>query len=54
MMPLLLEIVGNKCIEIVYGIINFQINLTFLMKPLFYMTKNSRQNFKYLQNEKSF
>ena len=53
-MPLLLEIVGNMCIAIVYGITNFQVDLIFLIKPLFYMTKNSRQNFKYLQNEKSF
>ena len=34
--------------------ISFEINLIFLIKPFFYMTKKSRQKFKYLQNEKSF
>ena len=30
--------------------INFEINLIFLTKPFFYMTKISRQKFKYLEN----
>ena len=34
--------------------INFEITLIFLIKPFFCMTKNSRQKFKYLENEKSF
>ena len=32
---------------------NLRINLIFLIKSLFYMTKKSRQKFKYLGNEKS-
>ena len=34
-------------------VVNFEINLTFLIKRLFYMTKNSRQKFEYLENKKS-
>ena len=33
---------------------NFEINLVFLIKSFFYMTKISRQKLKYLENEKSF
>ena len=36
------------------GIINFEINLTFLIKSFFYMTEKSRQKIKYLQNERNF
>ena len=32
----------------------FGINLIFLIKPFFHMTKNSRQKFQYLEKEKSF
>ena len=32
----------------------FEINLIFQIKPFFYMTKKSRQKFKYLEKEKSF
>ena len=32
---------------------NFEINLTFLIKMFLYMTKNSRQKLKYFENEKS-
>ena len=46
---LLLETRGNVCIAVVYfpscNVINFEINLIFLIKPFFYMTKNSRQKF---------
>ena len=35
-------------------IINFEINLIFLIKLFFYLTKMSRQKFKYLEIEKSF
>ena len=35
-------------------VINFEINLIFLIKPFFYMTKKSRQKFKYFENGKSF
>ena len=55
---LLLEILGSMCIAIVCfpgcGIINFEISLIFLIKPFFYLTKKSRQKFKYLDNKKSF
>ena len=34
--------------------INFKINLSLLIKPFLYMTKNLGQEFKYLKNEKSF
>ena len=33
---------------------NFEINLIFLIKPFFNMTKKSRQKLKYLEKEKSF
>ena len=35
-------------------VINFEINPISLIRPFFYITKMSRQKFKYLQNEKSF
>ena len=35
-------------------IINFEINLVFLIKPFFYITKKSRQKFKYVENERAF
>ena len=54
---LLLEILGNMFIALVWfpgcDIINFEINLIFLIKLFFYMSKNSRQKFKYLKNDKS-
>ena len=57
-LSLLLEILGNMCIAIVCwpgcDVINFKINLIFLIKPFLYMTKKSRQNLKFLKNEKSF
>ena len=34
-----------------YDVINFEINLIFLMKPFVNVIKNSRQKFKYLENE---
>ena len=47
-----------NCIAIISfpgcDVINFEINLICLIKPFFYKTKNSRQKFKYLENEKSF
>ena len=56
-LSLLLEILGNMCIAIVckpgYDVINFEIN-RILIKPFLYMTKKSRQNLKYLDNEKRF
>ena len=57
-LPLILEMLVNMCIAIVCypgcNVIDFQINLIFLIKPFLYMTKKSRQKSKYLQNEKSF
>ena len=57
-LPLLLEIFGNMCITIVsepvWDVIEFEINLIFLIKPFRYITKKSRQKLKYLDNEKSF
>ena len=46
------------CIAIVYflsyDLKNYEMNITFLIKPFFYMIKMSCQKFKYLENEKSF
>ena len=57
-LPLLLEIFGNMCIVIIWypvcDIINFEIKHSFLIKPFFYITKNSGQKCKYLKNKKSF
>ena len=57
-LSLLLDILINMCIAVVCfpgcDIINFEINIIFLIKPLFYMTKRPRQKFKYLKNKKSF
>ena len=49
-LPLLLEILDN----IGCDVINFEINLIFLIKLLLYINKKSRQKLKYLENEKSF
>ena len=55
---LLLEIFGTMYIAIVcftcFEVVNFEINLTFLIKLFFYMTKNANQKFKYLENQKRF
>ena len=57
-LPLLLEILGNICIIIACiegsDVMNFQINLIFLIEPFFYMTKKAGQIVKYLESEKSF
>ena len=54
---LLLEILDNMYIAIVCtpgcDVINFEINLIFLIKPFFYMTKKSRQKLKHVENETS-
>ena len=34
--------------------INYETKLIFLITPFFYMTKKSRQKFKYLENENGF
>ena len=48
---ILFELYGS---EAGCGVINFEINLVFQIKPFFYMTKKSRQKFKYLENKTSF
>ena len=57
-LPLLLEILVKMCTENVCqpgcDVIGFEINLIFLIKPFSYMTKELRQKFKYLENEKTF
>ena len=57
-LPFLFEILGNICIAVVCfpgcHVIIFDILVLFLIKPFFYITKNSRQKFKYLENKKSF
>ena len=37
-----------------FDVINFEINLTFQIRLIFYMAQKSKQKFKYLENEKSF
>ena len=57
-LSLLLVILCNMCIATVYwpgcDVISFEINLIFLIKSFFYLTKKSRQKCKYLKNEKTF
>ena len=54
---LLLDILGSMCISIVCipdcDMINFEINLLFLIKPFFCITKESQQKFNYLEGERS-
>ena len=53
-LSLLFEILANVCITICflgYNVIDFEINIIFLIKPFLYMSKKSRQKFKYLVNE---
>ena len=57
-LTLLLEILGNMCTAIiccpVCDVINFQTNLSLLIKPFFLINKKSKQIYKYLKNEKNF
>ena len=57
-LPSRLEILDNMGISIVcfpgFDIKNFEINLIFVIKPFYYMTKKSRQKFKYLENKKNY
>ena len=54
---LLLEILANMSIVIicfsVSHVINFEISLSLLIKPVSYMTHKPGQKVKYLKNEKS-
>ena len=58
LIALLLEILGNASIAIACfsgcDVINFEINLVFLIKPFFYMTKKSRQNSNILRTKRDF
>ena len=52
---LLLKILGNMCIYLrSCDVIKLEINLIFLVKPFFGVTKTSRQKLKYLQKKKRF
>ena len=55
---LLLELLGNVFIWNYFfpgcDVINFEINLVFLIKPFFLRNQRSRQKFKYLEKEKIF
>ena len=42
------------CIATICDAINFEINLSFLIKAFSYMIKNSEEKFKYLKNKTSF
>ena len=61
-LPLLLEILGNKCIVIVCSpgcdVVHFEINFIFLIKPFFYMTKNQNKSWEQKEvlkrNKKAF
>ena len=57
-LPLLLEILGNMCTAIAYfpccDVINFEINLIFLIKPFFYMTKSQNKNLNILITKRAF
>ena len=48
----------SMCIAIVRflgcGVISFEINFIFLIQPVFYLTKKSRQKFKCVESGKSF
>ena len=56
-LTILLNIMRNMWIAIVgepgCDVINFEINLIFLIKLFSYMIKKSKQKFEYLENEKS-
>ena len=55
---LLLEILGNICFRTdcspTCDVTKFEINLFFLIKSFYYITKKSRQKFNHLENERSF
>ena len=48
----------NICVAVLCfpgcDVLNFEINLIFLIKSFFLHDQEPRQNFKYLENEKSF
>ena len=58
LLPLLLEILGNMCIAIVSypacDVMDFEINLNFLIEQFFLLDQKSWQKLKYLENKKNF
>ena len=48
------QCVYSNCLLTNFDVTHFEIKLIFLIKPFFYMTKKSKQKFKYLDNEKNF
>ena len=55
--PFLCEILGNMCVTVYLpgcGIINFEINFLFLIKPLFLYDQKVMIKFKYFEKGKSF
>ena len=57
-LPLIHEILGNICIPIVcqpdFDVMNFKINLIFLIKPFFYRTKKPWKNLTILRMKRAF
>ena len=57
-LPLLLEILGNMCIAIIcfpiYDVMNFEINLSFLIKSIFHTTVKVSTKNRISQEEKEF
>ena len=57
-LSLVRELLDNMCIDIVcwpdFDFINFEVNLFFLINSFFYLTQESRQKCKHLENENSF
>ena len=56
-LPFLYEILVNVCFAIIFwlgcDVISFEINLIFLIKPLLYMSKKSRQNLNILRTRRA-
>ena len=53
-LSLLREILSNMCIVIGCDVINYEINLTLLIKTFFLRGQKVKTKFKYLGNEESF
>ena len=57
-MPVGLGILDNMCIPVVFyrgcDVINFVINLIFLIKLFLYLIEKSRKTFRYFEYEKGF
>ena len=53
-LPLHIEILGNMCIVIICGVINFENNHSFLIKQYFYITKNRDKNINISRPKRGF